>query len=209
MKIGIMDFEMTVGSLNILQSKDYPINSITVKTTYGTHCIAGDVVNTQDSDCPTETERALGITATVVDPVTWCTSVLYVCSDNAGSCPASGTTPIPGQTSITITLNDGPVNFQIDGSKTTQNVAYGPDKDTLAVTSQNDIRTNAEDFSNAPKESRIYIYEVVGPFYQRMWVHSSLRQYLEIRPWLISLLSVTLLKPAYERGTLIYIPRGT
>jgi hypothetical protein len=199
---------MTVGSLNILQNQIYSVNSMTIKTTYGTHCIAGKTVNTVDTDCPNASTRALGITATVVEPEVWCTSVLYVCSDAVGSCPSSGTSPSGGQGSFTITLNDGPVSFLIFGSSTSKHVTYGPDKDTFAVTSQNIIRDDADDFSNAPKESRIYIYEIVSPNYAKMWVHSSLRQYLEIRPWLISLLSLTVLKPAYYKNTLIHIPRG-
>ena len=41
-----------------------------------------------------------------------------------------------------------------------------------------------------------------------MWTHSSLKQYIEARPWFISLLSVNLLRPTYYRSTLVHIPGG-
>ena len=39
-----------------------------------------------------------------------------------------------------------------------------------------------------------------------MWVHSSLRQYIEARPWLLEILSLNILSPTYYRDTLIHIP---
>ena len=42
-----------------------------------------------------------------------------------------------------------------------------------------------------------------------MWVHSSLEQYIQARPWLISMLSLNILSPTYIRNQLIHIPSAT
>ena len=42
-----------------------------------------------------------------------------------------------------------------------------------------------------------------------MWVHSSLEQYIQARPWLISMLSLNILTPTYIRDRLIHIPDAT
>ena len=115
MKIASMTFTVSVGSLNILQNSAYTQNSITVKTPHGTHCIAGATVNTVDSNWPSQSTRNSGISGTYVDTTTYCQSVLYVCSNSAASCPSSGTAVSAGQGSFTITLDDGPVQFLIDG----------------------------------------------------------------------------------------------
>ena len=50
------------------------------------------------------------------------------------------------------------------------------------------------------------MYPTVSPGYARMWVHSSLKQYIEARPWIIEILSLSILSPTYYRDTLIHIP---
>ena len=124
MKIASMTFTVNVGSLNILQNSAYTQNSITVKTPHGTHCIAGTTVNTVDSNWPSQSTRNSGISGTYVDTTTYCQSILYVCSNSAASCPSSGTAVSAGQGSFTITLDDGPVQFLIDGSTTTSSSTY-------------------------------------------------------------------------------------
>ena len=47
-----------------------------------------------------------------------------------------------------------------------------------------------------------------SPGYAKMWVHSSLKQYIQARPWLLSLLSLNLLRPEYYPFPLIHIPGG-
>jgi hypothetical protein len=131
-----------------------------------------------------------------------------VCSDSASSCPSSGTTVTSSQGDFTVTLDDGPIQFLIDGSSTSASSTYIPTLDTFAITSQKTLTDNKEDFSTEPQDPRIYLYEVISPGYSKMWTHSSLKQYIEARPWLISFLSLNLLKPTFYRETLIHIPGG-
>ena len=209
MKIASMTFTVNVGSLNILQNSAYTQNSITVKTPHGTHCIAGTTVNTVDSNWPSQSTRNSGISGTYVDTTTYCQSILYVCSNSAASCPSSGTAVSAGQGSFTITLDDGPVQFLIDGSTTTSSSTYNPTFDSFAITSQILLSSYKSDFSSYPKDPRIYLYQVISPGYKRMWVHSSLEQYIQARPWLISMLSLNILTPTYIRNRLIHIPDAT
>ena len=208
LKISKMTFAVTLGSLSIVQNSAIPVNKMTVRTPYGTHCVSGNEVKTVDSNCPTQTTRDAGISGTFINTATYCSSELYVCSDSAGSCPASGTAAAAGQGSFTITLDDGPVQLLIDGSSLTQSSWYGPTLDTMTISSQIKLSENKDDFSTEPQDPRIYLYEVVSPGYAKMWTHSSLKQYIEARPWLISLLSVNLLRPTYYRDTLVHIPGG-
>jgi hypothetical protein len=129
-----------------------------------------------------------------------------VCSDASAACPASGAAISAGQGDFTIQLDDGPVQFMIDGSTTNASITYAPTFDTFTVSSQLQIGVNKADFESEPGEPRLYIYEVVSPGYAKMWAHSSLKQYIQVRPWLLSILSLSLLKPAKERYTLIHIP---
>ena len=50
LKIKAMNFAVTLGSLSILQNSVYSANKVLVKTPHGTHCVAGEVVNTVDSN---------------------------------------------------------------------------------------------------------------------------------------------------------------
>ena len=209
LKIASMTFTVNVGSLSILQNSIYTQNSIIVKTPYGTHCIAGATVNTIDSNWPSQATRETGISGTSVSTLTYCQSALFVCSNLAASCPSSGTAVTSGQGSFQITLDDGPVQFLIDGSTTGSSVTYNPTYDTFAITSQIKLSSDKSDFSSYPNDPRIYLYEIISPQYKRMWVHSSLKQYIEVRPWLISLLSLNILTPTYLRSRLIHIPSST
>jgi hypothetical protein len=56
------------------------------------------------------------------------------------------------------------------------------------------------------KEPLLYVYDTEGPDYEKVWVHSSKRQFLEARPWLIFWLSMGLLNPKYSYDTIIEIP---
>jgi len=207
-KIEAMTFTAVLGSLNILQHSDFPINKMVVRTPKGTHCVSGNAVNSDDTDCPTDEERAAGVSGTFVNTATYCESTLFVCSDAAGACPASATAVAAGQGSFTITLDDGPVQFLIDGSTTTASSTYIPTLDTFAISSQIKLTENKDDYSTEPEDPRIYLYEVVSPGYAKMWSHSSLKQYIEARPWFISLLSVNLLRPTFARDTLVHLPGG-
>ena len=124
---------------------------------------------------------------------------MFVCSNSSSSCPVAATTPSSSQGSFTITLDDGAVQFLIDGSTTTNSISYLPEFDQFSVTSQILLADNTEDFETDSTDPRIYLYEVSSPNYNRMWVHSSSRQYIEARPWLLSLLSLTILRPTYIR----------
>ena len=209
LKIASMTYTVTVGSLYIVQNSAYTANKVTVSTPYGTHCIAGATVNTVDTNCPNQATRDAGISGTYIDTTTYCKSELYVCSNSAASCPASGTAVSTGQGSFTITQDDGPIEFLISGSTTTSAVSYMPTFDTFTITSQILLTENKNDFSTQTNDPRMYLYEVISPGYKRMWVHSPLRQYVEARPWLLSMLSLSILKPVYYRHTLIHIPDTT
>jgi hypothetical protein len=209
LKIASMNFDVVLGSLSIVQNSFYEENKVIVQTPHGTHCVAGATVNTADTACPTQTTRDAGITATTIDTSSYCQSSLYVCSDTSAACPASGAAISAGQGDFTIQLDDGPVQFLIDGSTTTASITYAPTLDTFAVSSQFQIGVNKVDFESSPDDTRIYLYEVVSPGYAKMWAHSSLKQYIQVRPWLLSILSLSLLKPVYERYPLIHIPSGT
>ena len=209
LKISAMDFEVVFGSLSILQNKQFSENKITVKTPHGTHCIAGETINTVDSLCPDQETRDKGITNTFIDTSIYCLSELYVCSNSSTICPTSGSAIFPGQGEFKITLDDGPVQFLIDSSTTTASLTYSPTFDTFSVVSQNKLRKNKKEFSDEPNNPRTYIYEIISPNYARTWVHMHLKQYLQIRPWIISMLSLGFLSPEYHRDTLIHIPNGT
>ena len=206
LKIISMTFTVSVGSLNINQNKEISQNSITMKTPHGTHWIAGATINTVDSGWPSSSKRDSGFTGTYVDTTSYCVSTLFVCSNTAVSWPASGAAVLSGQGSFKITLDDGPVQFLIDRSTTTASLTYTPTYDQFAITSQILLNDNKNDFGSYSSDPRIYMYPIVSPGYERMWVHSSLKQYIQARPWLLSVLSLGVLKPTYYRKTLIHIP---
>ena len=149
------------------------------------------------------------MTATTIDTSIYCQSDLYVCSNSSASCPNSGDPISSGQAEFSITLNDGPIQFLIDGSSTNAGVTYNPTFDTFSVTSQNLLRKNAEEFSNDPNSPNLYAYTMVNPRYAQTWIHLFLKQYLQVRPWVISMLSLNLLHPKYIYLTLVHIPNAT
>ena len=206
-KINEMDFQVTVGSLNVLQNSLYADNKITLQTPLGTQCVAGTTVNTVDTNCPSAAVRTAGITATTVDTTTYCLTELYVC--NSAVCPASGAAIVAGKGNFLITLDDGPVQFLIDGSSTGASINYLPDTDTFSVTSQNLLRENNADYTDDTNSPRMYVYEVSSPGYAHPWIHLFHKQYLQARPWLMSILSFNFLSPVYFKQNLIHIPSGT
>ena len=206
-KINEMDFQVAVGSLNVLQNSLYADNKITLQTPLGTQCVAGTTVNTVDTNCPSAAVRTAGITATTVDTTTYCLTELYVC--NSAVCPASGTAIAAGKGNFLITLDDGPVQFLIDGSTTGASINYLPDTDTFSVTSQNLLRENNADYTDDTNSPRMYVYEVSSPGYAHPWIHLFHKQYLQARPWLMSILSFNFLSPVYFKQNLIHIPSGT
>jgi hypothetical protein len=184
MKIKTMVFTVTVGSLNVVQNRVYAENKVTLKTPHGTHCVAGNTINTVDANWPSQATRDAGISGTFIDTSTYCTSELYVCSDSSTiACPGSGTAASATQGDFTITLNDGPVQLLIDGSANGATSTYAPTQDTFSISSQILLSDNKIDFSSDDKDSRIYIYEVISPGYTKLWTHSSLKQYIQARPW--------------------------
>ena len=208
MKIKSMDFSVVLGSLSIIQNSVYSVNKMLVKTPHGTHCVAGATVKSVDTTCPDQTTRDQSYFGLLVDTSVYCQSNLFVCSDSASSCPSSGTPLSSGQGNFDITLNDGAIQFLIDGSSTGQYSSYFPRFDTIAATSLWQLDQNKIDFSGQPEDPRLYLYEVFSPGYAKMWVHSSLKQYIQARPWLLSLLSLNLLRPEYYPFPLIHIPGG-
>ena len=124
---------------------------------------------------------------------------MYVCSDSSFSCPAAGTASTSSQGDFTITQNDGPIQFLIDQSATSSSLTFNPFSDSFAKTSQFVLQRNNEDFSSDETDPRIYIYSVISPEYERLWVHSGLAQYIQARPWLLSIFSLSILKPKYIR----------
>ena len=204
-----MNFEIILGSLNIVQNRLYAENRIMIKTPHGTHCAAGQTVNSIDTSCPDQTTRAAGITSTFIDTSTYCESDLFVCSDSSSSCPAAGTAIGSNQGDFSITLDDGPVQFTIDSSPTPSSSTYLPKFDTFAVTSQNKLRENAQDFSGDKNDPRMYIYELSSPSFSHTWIHLFLKQYLQARVWLISILSLNFLTPNAHKYSLIHIPNAT
>ncbi|CAI2372474.1 unnamed protein product [Moneuplotes crassus] len=209
LKIKTMDFQVVFGSLNILQNKIYSENKITVKTPHGTHCVAGQTINTVDTSCPNQATRDEGINSTIIDTSTYCQSELYVCSNSSSSCPSSGTPISSGQGNFKLSLDDGPIQFLIDSSPTPASSTYAPKFDTFAVTSQNRLLENREEFSGNPKDPRMYIYEIMSPNLAQTWVHIFLKQYLQARVWLISILSLNFLTPTTFKYSLIHIPNAT
>ncbi|CAI2364557.1 unnamed protein product [Moneuplotes crassus] len=201
-----MDFKVAFGSLSIIQGQSISQNKITVQTPHGTHCIASKTINTVDSNCPDQKQRDIGITTKIIDTSKYCKSELYMCSDLAEECPQAKEIPEAWQGNFDITLNDGPVQILIDGSTIENSVSYNPTLDTFAVSSQNQLRTNKEEFSKEDKDPKIFIYELVSPGYSQTWLHSFLKQYLQARPWVISLVSLNFLSPEYSYNTLIHIP---
>jgi hypothetical protein len=184
MKIKTMVFTITVGSLNVVQNRVYAENKVTLKTPHGTHCVAGNTINTVDANWPSQATRDAGISGTFIDTSTYCTSELYVCSDSSAiACPGSGTAASATQGDFTITLDDGPVQLLIDGSANGATSTYAPTQDTFSISSQILLSDNKNDFSSDNKDSRIYIYEVISPGYTKLWTHSSLKQYIQARPW--------------------------
>ena len=208
MKIKSMNFSVVLGSLSIIQNRAYSVNKMLVKTPHGTHCVAGATVKSVDTTCPDQATRDESNFGTLVDISVYCQSNLFVCSDSASSCPSSGTTLSSGQGNFDITLDDGAIQFLIDGSSTGQASSYFPKFDTIAATSLWQLAQNKIDFSGEPEDPRLYLYEVFSPGYAKMWVHSSLKQYIQARPWLLSLLSLNLLRPEYYPFPLMHIPGG-
>lgn len=195
-----MTFDIDVGSLYINQNSVYTENKLIITTPFGVQCVAGETINeSNNGNWPTTAQRNAGFYNTYLDTSTLWISTMFACSNSSSSCPAAATTPSSSQGSFTITLDDGAVQFLIDGSTTTNSISYLPEFDQFSVTSQILLADNTEDFETDSTDPRIYLYEVSSPNYNRMWVHSSSRQYIEARPWLLSLLSLTILKPTYIR----------
>jgi hypothetical protein len=200
-KIGALTFNIGVGSLYLVQNAIYPENTLDLYSSEGMAWVyANQITVTGETNTPTQATRDAGYTSTYVKTDTTAyTRLQYTVCSNA--CPGIGTIP-----ALAITLNDGPIVLTIKDSATTTTKSYLPTFDDFAITSSIKLTENKNDFSTDSYDPRIYIYEIVSPDYKKMWVHSSKMQYIEARPWLLSLLSVSILKPKYLRGTLIHVP---
>jgi hypothetical protein len=105
-------------------------------------------------------------------------------------------------------LKDGPIQFINKESIFTEKVFYYSDYDMFNSASRKQLQAVRSDFEHDSSDPRLYIYEVYGIGYSKTWVHSSLKQYIEARPWLLAMLSLSILKPSYYRETVVHIPGG-
>jgi hypothetical protein len=81
-----------------------------------------------------------------------------------------------------------------------------PNTNQYTASSIHLLNDNKVEFSDLTKEPIIYVYDIKGPGYRKVWVHSSRRQFLEARPWMMFLLSCGILDPKYFFETIIEIP---
>jgi hypothetical protein len=81
-----------------------------------------------------------------------------------------------------------------------------PFENQFIATSIDVLNSNNQEFSDRIKEPILYVYDVQGPEYQKVWVHSSRRQFIEARPWVMYLISLGILNPEYVHDTIIEIP---
>ena len=177
-----------------------------MSTSGGTHSIASASVNLGNENCRIKKLNNTSATHKNSTNSSKCISSGYVCSDKATNCPEASDPVQPGQSVLNIKLADGPVVLNIQDSPPTEHVTFFPATDTFANSSLNVLQKNKKDFSEESSDSRLYIYDVIGPGYSKVWAHSSLKQYIEARPWFVSILSMSLLSPNYYRDTLIHIP---
>ena len=205
-KIENMNFKVNSGVLVVKQHESYKTNRVSVKTPTGNHCLSGGKVNQQSTLCSSEATTLSELKSMSTE--NYCSTSGYVCSSEIVACPTFNSPLIQSQGSFNILLKDGPVQFTIDGSKPITNVSFYNSKDSFNFASQKVLEQNKENFGSEPLDPRIYIYEIIGPNYSKTWVHSSMKQYIEARPWLLSILSLSILRPKYFRDTLIHIPGG-
>lgn len=74
------------------------------------------------------------------------------------------------------------------------------------MTSQNRLRELNASLASDPKKIKMYIYDIVSPNYQHVWLHANKRQYIEARPWMLSLVSAYVLRPQYQKDVLLHVP---
>lgn len=132
---------------------------------------------------------------------------MVICKEGfSGACP---TTQVGSVASYTIVLEDGVVgvNYNLtDRSTTTASHSYFPLNENWSPASQYDLEDLNLGLSTNSKSTWMYTYDVFAPEYAEGWVHTTKKQYITARPWLLSILSATILKPKYIHTSLIYIP---
>ena len=160
-------------------------------------CMAGTSTQaiSTGSGCPSASVRAANVTVVNndLDSSRSCTITANIC--NTGSCassePTSATTTI---SKLTITLNDGPVQLAYSESSSST-INYLPTHQVFNVDSYVRIAEFSSLLQANSEDNRMFRMGLSGVNYNQTWVYSSKKQYIEARPWLLSSISLSILKP--------------
>jgi hypothetical protein len=208
MKIEQMSYHTYTGVLAIVQNKAYEVNKVVMNSPTGAVWASGATVNMNATNWSSDNKSLEELRDLLWSNTFWTTDG-YICSYKSKHCGDPEYSSSKKMGLFEITLNDGPIQFTIRDSQYFESKSFYPKDDTFSISSQKLLLTNKEDFSSEPNDPRIYIYEVVGPGYSKTWVHSSSFSYIEARPWLLSMLSLSVLRPRYIRNSIVHIPGGT
>jgi hypothetical protein len=197
-KITNLSYEVTAGFCHIVQNSAFASNTVKMQSPLGTYCASGTTIveNNADSGC-TSINRDSDHSSDTIDTTSYWTSDIKVCS--IGTCGII-------QGTFDIKIDTGPIAFSIDGDSSAATKSYLPSKNQFTATSIHVLNENKEEFSDRSKDPILYVYDIKGPEYRKVWVHSSKRQFLEAKPWIMFLLSAGILNPSYYYDTLIEIP---
>ena len=176
---------------------------------YGAICLAGDQVNDLDqtAGCPTDEDLAedLPIIHGELDLTSECTVQVAVCGGEL-TCPTTTEDFSDTAMNLVISLQDGPVqvclnSVELSTLKAEQRnpkfKSFGFIRSILNFNIfSRKVFSDLDDAVSASPDSDIFsIFKVSDPSYYGYWIYSTRKSYIFARPWLLSILSASLLKP--------------
>ena len=202
--LSISDSNLNSTSINIIQgfvnyelTPNFESMSASLNQAYGAICISAPVITpiTNSSGCPNATRRAseIPMQGNVVDPSAECSLKSIICA--TGTNCSEG---VNNQQETTITLKDGPIQIRMKDQIGYMAESFLPDQPTLnayTIRRLSEYKTLMEENEELDYITKL---DIRGPSYTELWIHSTKNTYLYARPWVLSLLSLSILLPPID-----------
>ena len=204
---GYVNYEVMSG-VNNVENNVNNVKSIAanIQQRYGAICISAPTIIpvTNSSGCPDITRRKRGIEE--IDADSECSVKSIIC--NSQTERTECVEGMSGQQETNITVEDGPIqitmkDYYIYTSYMIQSfLPSAPTLNLYTIQLLSEYKTLIEENEQLDYIAKL---DLRGPKYKELWIHSTKNTYLYARPWLLSLLSLSILLPPINTHRYILI----
>lgn len=206
----VCDIWVNIGYIDIEIAPEVTYAKVSTTQPYGAICMASQEVSlySASSGCPDEAERQKPnkIINQQVEATASCTISALLCNVEEDSNQCSSAYESLVEQEIVTEVIDGfiEVVHKIDDERiwNYENINYRNIYPTFNVESYMNLYAMNETLMANPGLDYMFIYEVMGPQVEDIWVYITRKSYLEARVWPLTAVSLSLIRPLTKRTSL-------